>query len=171
MTFAHIPFRRSAIIVVLLLIFLGNPMALRSLSVPANPRSPTALRALTLPDGSPATVKTASTLARGTAIRLRPMAAGTNHACAILADDRVVCWGENDWGQLGIPGFVSVPFPVFVSGLAAAPVNLAAGEEHTCALLADGRVQCWGGCGRPVGQWHFLLVSSSFPRFRHRSGG
>ncbi len=166
MTFAHIPFRRSAIIVVLLLIFLGNPMALRSLSVPANPRSPTALRALTLPDGSPATVKTASTLARGTAIRLRPMAAGTNHACAILADDRVVCWGENDWGQLGIPGFVSVPFPVFVSGLAAAPVNLAAGEEHTCALLADGRVQCWGGdadgqLGNGTSSW-FPQVSPVF---------
>ncbi len=111
---------------------------------PPHPNS-TALSPIILADGSPATLKTKLGIEEETGIRLRPIAAGTNHACAILADDRVICWGENDWGQLGVAGMVSVSFPVFVSNLADAPVTLAAGEEHTCAILANGGIQCWGG--------------------------
>ena len=103
------------------------------------------LSPILLADGTPATLKTRLGAEEDPGMRLRPIAVGTNHACAILADDRVICWGENDWGQLGVAGMVSVPFPVFVSDLADAPVTLAAGEEHTCAILADGSIQCWGG--------------------------
>ncbi len=107
----------------------------------ANPRP------LTTSDGVPVLLKVEAPRPDGNraALRLRPLAAGSDHACAILADDRVICWGENNWGQLGVSGMTSVPFPVFVQGLRGTPVNLAAGEEHTCAILTDGRVQCWGG--------------------------
>ncbi len=136
-----------ALLLTLALTPLSSAIAPEGTPTPAESSQPASFRMLTLPGGSPAILKVEDTGASESpsAIRLRPMAVGTSHACAILPDDRVICWGENDWGQLGVLGFVSVPFPVFAHDLAAAPVNLAAGEEHTCALLHDGRVQCWGG--------------------------
>jgi Regulator of chromosome condensation (RCC1) repeat/Bacterial Ig-like domain (group 2) len=55
------------------------------------------------------------------------------------------CWGYNNYGQLGNGEFTaSVSFtPVSVSEINA-PVRLAAGYWHTCALLADGAMKCWG---------------------------
>ena len=137
--------RRSVMAVVFVAALLVNPLVSHGAPFPPPHPEWSAFAPLTLADGSLAQVKTTQGLVGATDIRMRPMAVGTNHACAILADDRVICWGENDWGQLGVGGMVSVPFPVFVSGLDAAPVTLAAGEEHTCAILANGGVQCWGG--------------------------
>jgi len=78
--------------------------------------------------------------------------AGDYHTCAILGDGRVKCWGSNGGGQLGLgdvqvrgdqPGEMSDNLP-FVD-LAASEVSaLAGGFVHTCALLVDGKVQCWG---------------------------
>ena len=55
------------------------------------------------------------------------------------------CWGANDFGQLGNGSLTTPqpPVPVLVSGLTNA-VAVAAGGVHTCALLADGTVRCWG---------------------------
>src|SRR5262249_40388411 len=69
------------------------------------------------------------------------VAAGKSHACALLADGTVRCWGNNDFGQLG--NTVTTPQPVPVVGLTNA-VAIAAGPLYTCALLADGTVRCWG---------------------------
>src|SRR5439155_200263 len=77
--------------------------------------------------------------------------AGSFHTCALLQDGTVRCWGENDVGQLGngttdpSPGSPSTfnPTPVTVSGITTA-VAISAGGWHTCALLRDGTVQCWG---------------------------
>src|SRR5437899_2559725 len=77
--------------------------------------------------------------------------AGGFHTCALLADGTVQCWGENDFGQLGngtsdpAPGTPTTfhPTPVTVSGITTA-VAISAGGWHTCALLRDGTVQCWG---------------------------
>ena len=74
---------------------------------------------------------------------------GTAHSCALLADGTARCWGLNA-GQLGNgtsgPG-ASSTVPVTVSGLADA-VDLAAGINHSCALLADGTARCWGVNGQ-----------------------
>jgi len=72
---------------------------------------------------------------------------GGLHSCAVLADGRVQCWGENRSGQLG-DGTTSSKsaVPVPVRGLTNA-VAVASGWDHTCALLAEGRVQCWGANG------------------------
>ena len=73
--------------------------------------------------------------------------AGQNHACALLLDSTagaiVQCWGNNAQGQLGDGTFRLQPTPVTVGGLSNV-VDIAAGERHTCALLALGNVQCWG---------------------------
>jgi alpha-tubulin suppressor-like RCC1 family protein len=56
---------------------------------------------------------------------------------------QVACFGQNNDGQLGTGDTVSSAFPVTVDGLPPAK-SLAAGERHTCAVLADGRLACWG---------------------------
>jgi alpha-tubulin suppressor-like RCC1 family protein len=70
--------------------------------------------------------------------------AGSNHACAILSSGAAQCWGWNYYGQLGNgQSATQSSTPVRVSGISA-PVRLAAGAEHTCALLSDGAIRCWG---------------------------
>jgi alpha-tubulin suppressor-like RCC1 family protein len=73
------------------------------------------------------------------------IAAGSHHTCAIVGLGQVQCWGRNHKGQLGSapvadPGVASA---VTVPGIELA-VALAAGAAHTCALIVDGTVQCWG---------------------------
>ncbi len=75
------------------------------------------------------------------------IAAGGSHTCALLSDGTARCWGAGASGQLGNNGTVTKQLvPVVVSGLTGA-VSVAAGGAHTCALLGDGSVRCWGSNG------------------------
>ncbi|MBI5500261.1 MAG: hypothetical protein HY907_08465 [Deltaproteobacteria bacterium] len=72
------------------------------------------------------------------------LAVGEGHACWIRPDRRVVCWGENDAGQVdGRPG--PTGGPRVVPGVVDA-VEIAAGGGCSCARTGDGRVVCWGRC-------------------------
>lgn len=88
---------------------------------------------------------------------VRAVSAGGSHTCAILDDGSVRCWGSGFGGQLGYGNVNSVgtgsgPTPTIAS---AGPVPLgghtaraiAAGSDHTCAILDDGSVRCWGNGG------------------------
>lgn len=72
---------------------------------------------------------------------------GTMHACALLADKSVICWGQNENGELGIGSTrdqvpASESQPVDLGG----PVrSISVGTSITCAVLEDGGVPCWGG--------------------------
>lgn len=76
------------------------------------------------------------------------IALGGEHSCAVVSG-AVKCWGRNNVGQLGNgvatpdPGVASV---VDVGGLSGVQA-LAAGYNHTCALLSGGAVKCWGSAG------------------------
>jgi hypothetical protein len=72
------------------------------------------------------------------------LAAGRAHSCAVTASGAVRCWGSNGVGQLGDGSTVARPIPVAVLGLPAPAVALAAGDDHSCALLGNGSVYCWG---------------------------
>src|SRR5207253_9565198 len=72
------------------------------------------------------------------------VSAGGYHACAILPDNTVKCWGRNDDGQLGTGDWTRAKTPVAVNGLSLPPTAISAGGYHTCALLPNGTVQCWG---------------------------
>ena len=73
------------------------------------------------------------------------IAVGDDFSCAITAG-AVLCWGENEFGQLGDgttdPGLL--PRPVELGGDA---LGLALGSEHACAIVTAGggrRLRCWG---------------------------
>ena len=72
--------------------------------------------------------------------------AGREHTCAIPMSDvgAVACWGDNLEGQLGDPSVIDdSSSPVTVIGVTSAS-RLAVGDQHNCALITGGTVQCWG---------------------------
>jgi alpha-tubulin suppressor-like RCC1 family protein len=88
------------------------------------------------------------------------IAAGHDHTCALTADGRPYCWGRN----------VYVPIDLTTGqGIATRPVaiptdlrfvDIAAGDDHTCAITAEGEGYCWGanhsgqlGTGPVGGEW------------------
>ena len=73
------------------------------------------------------------------------VSAGVEHACAVTADFTLACWGLNASGQLGDGTTSNSLAPVAVrlsSGESAWSVE--AGDVHTCAVLSDMRLRCWG---------------------------
>ena len=88
---------------------------------------------------------------------------GGAHACALLQGGGLRCWGWNgNGGQVGDGTMVDRYAPVAVSGLASGVVAVSTGDSHTCALLADGAVKCWGlGSYGQLG--HGTYSSSALP--------
>jgi len=83
--------------------------------------------------------------------------AGTVHTCAVLDDGSVRCWGYGGDGRLGYGNTTTIGDDETpdVAGLVNLGANrtakaITAGEAHTCALLDDRSVRCWGygGNGR-----------------------
>ncbi|HMJ16644.1 MAG TPA: hypothetical protein VK524_34755, partial [Polyangiaceae bacterium] len=87
----------------------------------------------------------------GAGAQVKQVTTGANHTCALLVDGRVRCWGQANSGQLGYGDINQIfswsgEFPtsrgdVNVGGPV---IQIAAGSEHTCALLSTGNVRCWG---------------------------
>ena len=69
--------------------------------------------------------------------------AGSEHTCAVLRTGGIKCWGENDKGQLGDNSKTTRHTPVSVSGISNA-IKVSGGNKHTCALLDNGKIKCWG---------------------------
>ncbi len=83
---------------------------------------------------------------------------GLHHSCALLEDGAVKCWGRSDKGQLGYANTASIgdnETPASVGAVDIASMSsddvgvteihgLAAGHSHTCALLGNDMVRCWG---------------------------
>jgi alpha-tubulin suppressor-like RCC1 family protein len=72
------------------------------------------------------------------------LAASEKHTCALETTGAVLCWGENDRGQLGDGTNSDASTPVTVIGLNSGVVAIGAGYKHTCAVLGSGAVKCWG---------------------------
>jgi len=72
------------------------------------------------------------------------LAAGQYHTCAVLHDGSVYCWGSNRRGQLGTGDLEPSNIPLKVLGLTQPAKYVSLGAAHSCALLLDGSVQCWG---------------------------
>ena len=74
------------------------------------------------------------------------LAGGALSTCAIRVDGEVRCWGNNEYGQLGVGvDKAEIWYSRPVIGLPPEKiVAIAPGAFHTCALTAIGDVYCWG---------------------------
>lgn len=75
------------------------------------------------------------------------VAAGNMHACALLTDGTVKCWGKNEHGQLGTGDTEPSLVPLQVGGSTASlddVEEIAVSQDHSCARTSDGHVYCWG---------------------------
>ena len=81
-------------------------------------------------------------------IPVTAIALGLNYQCALLEDDSMRCWGNNNEGQLGIGGNSDVYAPTNVSfptGEIPVAISLDGNQDDfTCALMLEGDVYCWG---------------------------
>lgn len=78
-------------------------------------------------------------------LTVKDVAAGPEHACAILSDGSLWCWGANDDGELGNGTTTAASLPLPVAGLGYGVTGVATSQFHTCAVKNDGSVWCWGG--------------------------
>jgi len=72
------------------------------------------------------------------------IAGGGYHTCALSGGGGVMCWGHNDYGQVGDNSTMDRLTPADVNGLASEVTFIATGESHTCASNSSGGVKCWG---------------------------
>ncbi|EFJ48225.1 hypothetical protein VOLCADRAFT_91374 [Volvox carteri f. nagariensis] len=99
----------------------------------------------------------------GSGFSVQSIAMGVLHTCVLLKPGGVVkCWGYNFAGQLGLglsgPDHYPNPSDIYTGrnnslpAVALGPSGnrtvvataLAAGSKHTCAIVAAGRIKCWG---------------------------
>ncbi|NOU34246.1 MAG: hypothetical protein HOO96_40660 [Polyangiaceae bacterium] len=89
----------------------------------------------------------------GPSAQVLQVALGDRHTCAVLGDRSLKCWGFNATGELGLGDYEVHGGKAGEMGTKLAPVNLGAGHtvkevalgyEHSCAILDDGTLRCWG---------------------------
>jgi alpha-tubulin suppressor-like RCC1 family protein len=98
---------------------------------------------------------------------------GNNHRCAILNNSDTVCWGSNNWGQLGdgtacyVSGGEGYELPGYNTGICSdspgdgddsgkftpvivqfpdnkSAISISTGNQFTCAVMTDNSLYCWG---------------------------
>jgi hypothetical protein len=88
-----------------------------------------------------------------TPYRALAVTTGRGQTCALLDDHRVKCWGFNDSAELGLgdtrrrgasPSDMGDALPAVDLGTGHTAKAISGGRYHTCALLDDDSVKCWG---------------------------
>lgn len=78
---------------------------------------------------------------------IKQITAGYYNTCVIASDDKVYCWGYNNYGQLGTGNTTAAPVPVAVAQgaiPAGAIKQLSSGVYHACVIASDDKPYCWG---------------------------
>jgi alpha-tubulin suppressor-like RCC1 family protein len=92
---------------------------------------------------------------RATRIAFETLAAGDRFTCGLSAHGTAYCWGQDDFGQLGIGESVGrCDRSIYATGACArAPVevfgghefvSITAGDAHACGINRNGAAYCWG---------------------------
>ena len=104
-------------------------------------------------DGSGPTVASLAAVDLGTGRSARAITAGAAHTCALLDNSSVKCWGNGAEGRLGYEnandlgddvGEVSNSLPALSLGSGRTVLAISAGALHTCAVLDNATLKCWG---------------------------
>lgn len=74
---------------------------------------------------------------------------GSSHTCAVMRRGTILCWGYSSSGELGDQTTADRPTPVQVAGIdgvdpPTSAIAVSVGSSHSCAVMRDGRVKCWG---------------------------
>ena len=89
----------------------------------------------------------------GTGASVIAIKAGSGSTCALLDGGNIKCWGNNNFGQLGLgdglrrgaqSGEMGDALPSVQLGAGRTAVELSAGGWHYCARLDNGSTKCWG---------------------------
>lgn len=89
----------------------------------------------------------------GTGRTVQKLTCGATHFCALLDNNLVKCWGTNSSGQLGLgntnsrggyAGSMGDSLPYVNLGTGRTVLDLASGANHSCAVLDDNTIKCWG---------------------------
>ncbi len=88
------------------------------------------------------------------------ISSGWSHTCAKINNDLVKCWGDNQYGQLGVGitenlgdqssemgnslNFINLGTE---SNDPLATISISSGAYYNCALLSNNRIKCWGDNG------------------------
>ncbi|HET7543524.1 MAG TPA: DUF4215 domain-containing protein [Polyangiaceae bacterium] len=106
------------------------------------------------PQGTiPYTIASVPPVALGTGRKPKAITSGARHVCALLDNATIKCWGDNRYGQLGNggagnigakPGTMGDNLKAVDLGTGRTARQVVAGENHTCALLDNGTIKCWG---------------------------
>ncbi|MBK6921779.1 MAG: hypothetical protein IPH07_30565 [Deltaproteobacteria bacterium] len=81
---------------------------------------------------------------------------GGSHACAVIDDGAVYCWGDGNAGKLGYSatdpvGLTNTPMEQGPVPLGRVAARVAAGAGHTCVIEAvSGDVYCWGDAAQGI---------------------
>ena len=79
------------------------------------------------------------------------------HACAIMDDGDLTCWGRNlrTIGRWWTTDRTSPTFSTALNlGTAENVIDVSSGTKHTCAILDNGDLKCWDTTNTDVGRWH-----------------
>jgi alpha-tubulin suppressor-like RCC1 family protein len=81
------------------------------------------------------------------------VSAGQAHTCVVFTSTEVKCFGNGGSGRLGVgnqndlgdlPSEMGTNLPAIDLGLGRTALAVSAGSEHTCALLDNAALKCWG---------------------------
>jgi cysteine-rich repeat protein len=77
--------------------------------------------------------------------------ASSNGACALLTGGTIRCWGDNNFGELGLGNKTALSISMVPSAYGTVPLiggktalSISMGSGFACARLSDGTAQCWG---------------------------
>ena len=100
-----------------------------------------------LPNSGPERYEVPHTVDLGAGVSATQISVAGDGSCALLDNDTIKCWGDNNDGQLG-PGYFDThehsPVEVATGSQYGFPTSVSISPGHGCAVMSSRNVLCWG---------------------------